>query len=115
MEFKPYNKKAFLLPDSINSMAAYHAKLFPDGKYVFRIHDCLSGIRLTGELKQESDFLDAFQKAIELSSGLMDFAAHVEGLRLEFFQVNEDDGSKLKLTDRDISEIRKCVLFEATR
>jgi hypothetical protein len=47
---KTYNDKAFLLPDSINSCASYHAKVFEDGKYIFRIHDCLTGIRLTGDL-----------------------------------------------------------------
>ena len=85
MEFAPYNKKAFLLPDSINSAAMYHAKIFPDGHYIFRIHDCLTGIRLTGELKEEQDFIDAFKKAKELALALTDFAFHVERMREEYF------------------------------
>ena len=85
MQFEPYNKKAYLLPDSIDSMAGYHAKLFPDGRYIFRIHDCITGIRLIGELRKEQDYLDAFQKTQELSLALFNFAVHVEKLRLDRF------------------------------
>jgi len=77
MEFKPYNKKAFLLPDSIHSAAMYHAKLFPDGKYVFRIHDCLGGVRLTGMLNEESDYDDAANKLITLAKACNEFALHI--------------------------------------
>lgn len=83
MEFIPYNKKAFLLPDSINSAAMYHAKIFPDGRYIFRIHDCITGIRLTGELSEEQDFKDAVEKSRQLAKALFDFSAHVENLRYE--------------------------------
>lgn len=85
MEFAPYNKKAFLLPDSINSAAMYHAKIFPDGRYIFRIHDCLTGIRLTGDLNEEQDFKDAFDKATELAFALFEFAVYVENRRKEYF------------------------------
>jgi len=85
MEFKPYNKKAFLLPDSIHSAAMYHAKLFPDGKYVFRIHDCLGGVRLTGELKEESDYDDAVGKLIALAKACNEFALHILALEIEAF------------------------------
>lgn len=85
MEFAPYNKKAFLLPDSINSAAMYHAKIFPDGRYIFRIHDCLTGIRLTGDLNEEQDFKDAFDKATELAFALFEFAVYVEKRRQEYF------------------------------
>ena len=80
MDFKPYNKKAFLLPDSINSAAMYHAKLFPDGKYVFRIHDCLGGIRLTGELKEEQDYIDAGSKLMALADACLEFTHHIANL-----------------------------------
>jgi hypothetical protein len=85
MEFEPYNKKGFLLPDSIDSMAGYHAKLFPDGRYIFRIHDCITGIRLIGELRTEQDFIDAFNKTKELALALTDFAFHVERLRCNLY------------------------------
>ena len=83
MEFKPYNKKAFLLPDSIHSAAMYHAKLFPDGKYIFRIHDCLGGIRLIGELKEESDYTDAINKLQALADAAQEFAFYILRLRHE--------------------------------
>jgi hypothetical protein len=83
MNFQPYNKKVFLLPDSINSAAMYHAKLFPDGKYIFRIHDCLGGIRLIGELKAESDFVDAVNKLQALADAAQEFAFYIFHLSQE--------------------------------
>ena len=80
MQIKTYNKKSFLLPDSINSAAMYHAKLFPDGKYIFRIHDCITGIRLTGELKEQQDYIDAENKLRVLADACNQFADHIRGL-----------------------------------
>lgn len=88
MEIKTYNKKAFLLPDSINSMAAFHAKLFEDGKYIFRIHDCLTGVRLTGQLYEEKDFIEAEQKLIALSNACVAFSVHIAELRKQNFDKN---------------------------
>jgi hypothetical protein len=68
-----YNKKAFLLPDSINSCASYHAKVFEDGKYIFRIHDCLSGVRLTGDLNTPGNVTEAYNKTGALMEGLQEF------------------------------------------
>jgi hypothetical protein len=96
MDFKPYNKKAFLLPDSINSAAMYHAKLFPDGKYVFRIHDCLGGIRLVGELKEESDYVDAAEKLMTLAKACNEFALHFLNLKAEILPENKKLREKLK-------------------
>jgi hypothetical protein len=66
---KQYNAKAFLLPDSIKSMAAYHAKIMPDGKYLFRIHDCI-----TGDLSDPTDIREAVEKLNRLSLAAKDFA-----------------------------------------
>ena len=93
MIFQPYNKKAFLLPDSIDSAAMYHAKIFTDGRYIFRIHDCLTGIRLIGELRKEQDFTDAFNKTKELALALTAFAFHIERMRCEIY--NKPLGSSL--------------------
>jgi len=68
-----YNKKAFLLPDSINSCSMYHAKIFEDGKYIFRIHDCLTGIRFRGDLNTEENITEAYRKINCLIQGLWDF------------------------------------------
>ena len=86
MQFAPYNRKGFLLPDSIHSMAAYHAKIYEDGNYRFRIHDCLTSIRLIGKLETEQDFLDAFNKATNLALALTEFAFYVERRRIEFME-----------------------------
>jgi hypothetical protein len=74
MDIKQYNKKGFLLPDSPRSMAAWHAKILPDGKYMFRIHDCVTGIRLQGDLNDNQDIRDAVDKLNRLSLAARDFA-----------------------------------------
>jgi hypothetical protein len=74
MEIKQYNEKAFLLPDSNRSMAAYHAKIMPDGKYMFRIHDCVTGIRLQGDLNDIRDVQEAVEKLNRLALAARDFA-----------------------------------------
>jgi len=70
---KTYNKKAFLIPDSINSCSLYHAKVFDDGRYIFRIHDCNTGIRLKGELNTKEGIREALKKTDALIEGLKDF------------------------------------------
>lgn len=78
-EFKHpvYNKKAFLLPDSLLSMAAYHAKIFPDGSYMFRIHDCNTGIRLRGNLNDSIQLKEAIEKLKALESAMCEFRKHI--------------------------------------
>lgn len=95
MQIKTYNKKSFLLPDSINSAAMYHAKLFPNGEYMFRIHDCITGIRLRGELKEQQDFVDAENKLRVLADACTQFADHIRGLKeLNFIPEVEFEGIK---------------------
>ena len=68
-----YNKKAFLLPDSINSMAAYHTKVYEDGTYRLRIHDCITGVCLRGDLNTKEGVIEAYNKAVALIEGLQGF------------------------------------------
>lgn len=70
---KTYNKKAFLLTDSINSCSMYHAKIFEDGKYIFRIHDCITGIRFRGDLNTKEGVYEAYNKTEALIEGLSEF------------------------------------------
>jgi hypothetical protein len=86
MEITEYNKKAFLLPDSINSAAMFHAKLFKTGEYIFRIHDCITGIRLRGELKDQLDFVEAEMKLKALSDACLEFAIHIAKMRKQNFK-----------------------------
>ena len=74
MEIKQYNKKAFLLPDSIMSSASYHATITADGTYTFRIHDCITSVRLWGDLNDNQDVREAVDKLNRLSLAAKDFA-----------------------------------------
>lgn len=78
MAIVTYNEKGFLLPNSIKSMAAYHAKIMVDGKYLFRLHDCLGGIRLQGDLTDPGDVPEAIDKLRSLAKAANDFANHIE-------------------------------------
>jgi len=88
-----YNEKAFLLPDSINSCALYHAKVFADGRYLFRIHDCVTGIRLKGELNTEDGRQDALEKVTELMLGLERFRNFILEI---YFNPNNNEKSNIK-------------------
>lgn len=51
------NKKLFLAPDSIRSMAAVHIKVYDNNErkeYQMRISDCNNSIKLWGNLDKES-------------------------------------------------------------
>ena len=78
MKHKNYNKKAFLLPDSLHSCAAYHAKIMPTGEYFFRIHDCITGIRLRGDLNDPQQRAEAVEKLKALSAAANEFAGFLE-------------------------------------
>ena len=89
MIIEEYNEKDFLLKDSIDSAAMYHAKLFKRGEYIFRIHDCITGIRLRGELRTEQDFDDAIRKFDNLSDALIRFQFHLQELKRKNFKKHE--------------------------
>ena len=78
MKHKDYNKKAFLLPDSLQSCSSYHAKIMSTGEYFFRIHDCITGIRLRGDLNDPQQRIEAVEKLKALSSAANDFAEFLE-------------------------------------
>jgi hypothetical protein len=73
-----YNEKAFLLPDSIRSAAMYHAKIMADGEYMFRIHDCVGGIRLRGDITDPDQVKEAIAKLRCLAKGATDFADFID-------------------------------------
>ncbi len=78
MNIVTYNKKAFLLPDSIRSMAAFHAKIMPDGLYMFRVHDCLTGIRLIGNVTNPEEATEAVAKLRSLAQAAVEFADFID-------------------------------------
>jgi len=68
-----YNKKEFLLPDSINSCALYHAKVDKDGICKFTIHDCNGSIRFWNDLNTIEGVTEAYDKVNALIEGLQGF------------------------------------------
>lgn len=116
MQFAPYNRKGFLCPDSIHSMASYHAKIYENGEYRFRIHDCLTSIRLIGKLETEQDFAEAVQKTGNLAKALYEFSYHVEKLKYELFHKTQTapEQSDLPYCDADHycdkqAKFRRCT------
>ncbi len=73
-----YNKKGFLVPDSIRSTACYHAKILPTGEYMFRIHDCITGIRLRGDITDPQEVPEAVEKLRCLAAAASEFADFIE-------------------------------------
>jgi hypothetical protein len=82
VEIKTYNKKGFLLPDSILSAAMFHAKILPTGEYMFRIHDCNDGIRLRGDITDPEQVVEAIEKLRVLAAAALEFASFIEGAYL---------------------------------
>ncbi len=78
MKIKHYNKKEFLLPESINSCALYHAKIREDGTCMFRIHDCITGIRLVGNVTSPTDVEEAKAKLLKLEQGVKEFREFID-------------------------------------
>jgi len=78
MEIKNYNEKGFLLPESINSCASFHAKIMPTGEYMFRIHDCINGVRLRGDLNIEPQIHEAVEKLNNLAVAATNFAEFIK-------------------------------------
>jgi hypothetical protein len=78
MYMKTYNEKDFLVPGSIDSMAAYHAIVRPDGQYRFRIHDCLTSIRLHGNAADPQSAAEGVQKLRRLAGAALEFADFIE-------------------------------------
>lgn len=78
MGIKEYNQKDFLLPESIRSCASYHAKILPSGEYLFRIHDCINGIRLRGDLNDPKQIAEAVEKLRSLSEAATKFADFIQ-------------------------------------
>lgn len=72
-----YNEKQFLLPESPNSMACYHAKI--DDKYNMKltIHDCNGSIRLHNDLNSPEGVREAIDKLTVLESGIQDLLGFI--------------------------------------
>lgn len=75
---KNYNDKEFLLPDSPDSCASYHAKTEGDNdSYKLTISDCNRSIRLWGSLASYQDCLAALDKLRCLQAGIDGLCNHI--------------------------------------
>ena len=72
MKHQTYNKKAFLLPESANSMSAYHAKIDCDGIMKLTISDCNGIIRLWNDLKTDEGIQESVEKLETLGSAIIE-------------------------------------------
>lgn len=66
-----YNKKEFLLPDSPNSMACFHAKI-EHNVMKLSIHDCNTSIRLKNDLNDPEEVTEALRKLGALASAIIE-------------------------------------------
>lgn len=69
---KPYNKKAFLLPNSPRSMACFHAKVMDDNIMKLTIHDCKGSIQLHNDLNDPEQVIEALKKLNSLATGVVE-------------------------------------------
>lgn len=65
-----YNKKQFLLPDGINSMAAVQTKIHEDGRAVLRISDCHQSIKIWNNINNENERDDMIEKLSRLQTAI---------------------------------------------
>lgn len=66
-----YNTKSFLLPESANSCAAFHAKtVLEDTYYKLTISDCKHSIMLHGQLTTYDECVEACKKLHTLQEGI---------------------------------------------
>lgn len=61
-----YNRKVFLLPDGILSMAAIHCKVKESGEAQIRIADCNNTIKLWNDINTPEGFDDMIEKVSNL-------------------------------------------------
>lgn len=81
---KTYNKKGFLAPESIRSCADYHAKILPDLRAIFRVHDCNTGIRVWNDLNNPEEVQEMINKLRVLGTAALSFANFIEDNYLNF-------------------------------
>jgi hypothetical protein len=78
MEFKTYNKKSFLLPESHRSMSCYHAKVMEGGIRKRTIHDCKRSIQLKNNMNDPDEIKEAIEKLNSLASGIIELREFIQ-------------------------------------
>lgn len=82
-----WDKKEFLVEDSILTMAAYHAKVKvePNPQYQLRISDCNNTIKLWGNINSVHDIHEGIEKLETLRQGIVDLQNQLEKIKQENF------------------------------
>lgn len=78
-----YNKKMFLAPDSILSMAAIHTKIKKNGECSIKISDCNNSIKLWNDLNDTNQVKEMLTKISNLERLLKELRTEVE-IKLSF-------------------------------
>jgi len=73
-----YNKKCFLAPDSINSMAVIFTKIYKDGTAIIRISDCNNTIKLWNDMNDKKQIDEMLTKIDSMLGMLTDFRNEVQ-------------------------------------
>ena len=73
-----YNKKEFLSPNSIWSMAAFHAAIHDDGICILRISDCKNSIKIWNDFNEPSQIIDMKQCLMTLSEGISELISFID-------------------------------------
>jgi len=78
MKYHSYNQKGFLDSNSIRTCASFHAKILPDFRAIFRIHDCNSGIRIWNDMNNPEEVKEMINKLRVLGTSALSFANFIE-------------------------------------
>lgn len=72
-----YNKKIFIAPDSLLSMAAMHTKIKPCGEAQIRISDCNTTIRIWNDLNDKTEIKEFLTKIDNMMDMLSEFKQEI--------------------------------------
>lgn len=78
-----YNRKIFLAPDSINSMAVIFTKIYKSGIAIIRISDCNKTIKLWNDLNEPEQVKEMMLKISNIQLELEKFKQEVK-IKLPF-------------------------------
>ena len=73
-----YNKKGFLAPNSIRSMAVVHTKILKDGTAILRISDCNNSIRIWNDFNNPEEKKEMLSKVDNLIENLQAFRVDIK-------------------------------------
>jgi len=76
-EHVTYNKKVFLAPKSINSMAVIFTKIYKDGTAIIRISDCNRTIKLWNDMNEPEQVEEMLTKITTIQKALDEFKKEV--------------------------------------